>query len=154
MIYEIIIIAIIFTIPILLMLLLCYASYNTYKENKKIENKDTKKDSSKEIDIILQSDDIINKVNKLIDDLIENASNIYTILTIDSSDDGKYINSTVSDQMAEYIFQTIKKNMTFSIFNTIKLVYVINDEKDLDNLLKLRIKLFMINIIINNNIEK
>ncbi len=153
MIYEIIITAIISIILILLMLLLCYISYSIYKKNKKIENKDTK-DSSKEIDIILQSDDIVNKVNKLIDDLIENASNIYTILTIDSSDDGKYINSTASDLMAEYIFQTIKKNMTFSIFNTIKLVYVINDEKDLDNLLKLRIKLFMINIIINNNIEK
>lgn len=153
MIYEIIITTIISIILILLMLLFCYISYSIYKENKKIENKDTK-DSSKEIDIILQSDDIVNKVNKLIDDLIENASNIYTILTIDSSDDGKYINSTASDQMAEYIFQTIKKNMTFSIFNTIKLVYVINDEKDLDDLLKLRIKLFMINIIINNNIEK
>lgn len=153
MIYEIIITTIISIILISLTLLLCYVSYSIYKENKKIENKDTK-DSSKEIDIILQSDDIVNKVNKLIDDLIENASNIYTILTIDSSDDGKYINSTASDLMAEYIFQTIKKNMTFSIFNTIKLVYVINDEKDLDNLLKLRIKLFMINIIINNNIEK
>lgn len=153
MIYEIIITTIISIILISLTLLLCYVSYSIYKENKKIVNKDTK-DSSKEIDIILQSDDIVDKVNKLIDDLIENASNIYTILTIDSSDDGKYINSTASDLMAEYIFQTIKKNMTFSIFNTIKLVYVINDEKDLDNLLKLRIKLFMINIIINNNIEK
>ena len=153
MIYEIIITVIICIVLMLLPLLLCYTFYDINKKNKKIENKDIK-DPSKEIDIILQSDDIVNKVNKLIDDLIINASNIYTILTIDSSDDGKYINSSVSDQMAEYIFQTIKKNMTFSIFNTIKLVYVINDEKDLDNLLKLRIKLYMINIIINNNIEK
>lgn len=113
-----------------------------------------KKQNNEKIKILLSEKNIIEKINEIIDSLISNASSNYKILTIKDDKTEGYITPDMEKEMSDYIFQTVKNNMTEDIKDIISLIYVIDTEKKLDSLLLLRIKFYMINQIISNNIEK
>ena len=63
----------------------------------------------------------------------------------------KYINSKESEEMINYISSMVKLNMTPEIRELIGLVRVINSEKDLDDYLNLKIKIYVLAVIVNVN---
>jgi hypothetical protein len=105
--------------------------------------------SDSKIKIILE-DDSFDKVNQLIDSLINDAITMYYILNgvVEES----YITEKTTKEIQNYVFGTVKKNMTNGVLATIGLFYKIDKEEDLDELLKLRIKLHLISEITKQNL--
>ena len=105
------------------------------------------------IKILLSEENIIEKINTIIDSIIANAANNYLILTVQDDQREGYISPDIEREMSEYIFLTVKNNMTKDMKDLISMVYI-TENGELDKLLRLRIKFYMINRMINNNIEK
>lgn len=115
----------------------------------KLDNIDVNELSNQEIDILIQ-DDSIDKINNILDTHIKNAGSNYISLTINYSED-IYITEALGEEMSEYIFQSVKKNMTPATIKLLSLIYTIDSEEQLDEILKFRIKLFMITEIVRLN---
>lgn len=120
------------------------------ERGKRITKKSNNNDRLK---ILLSEENIIEKINTIIDSLISNAANNYLILTIQDDKKEGYISPDIEEEMSQYIYLTVKNNMTKDVKDMISMIYIIDGNK-LNSLLKLRIKFYMINRIINNNAEK
>lgn len=119
----------------------------------KIIGKKNKKEnhvSIKRLKLILNQDNIIEKVDSLVDEIIKKAADTYMILNV-NYDKEKYINSDESELMSKYIKSMVKLNMTPEIRELIGLVRVINSDKDLDDYLNLKIKIYVLAIMVNIN---
>lgn len=114
----------------------------------------TKKEANtemiKKLELILSQENIIDKIDGLVDDLIKKAANIYIILNF-GFDKEKYIISTESEEMSLYIKAMIKKNMSPEIRSLIGIIRNIESEKDLDDYLDLKIKLYVIAVVVDKN---
>lgn len=115
----------------------------------KLEKNDIDESQSQEIDILMQ-DDSVDKINNILDTHIKNAGNNYISLTLNYSDE-LYITEAIEHEMSTYIFQSVKKNITPALIKTLSLIYIINSEDQLDELLKFRIKLYLITEIVRLN---
>ena len=98
------------------------------------------------INKIILEDKYIEKVNLLIDDFINQASEVYQIMQL-SQTPNDYLKPEEAEVMKKYIFLSVKNNMTQEVQNALKSIYIINSEEDLDKILELRIKLYMINFM-------
>lgn len=113
----------------------------------------TKKEANtevKKLELILSQENIVDKIDGLVDDLIKKAANIYIILNF-GFDKEKYIISTESEEMSLYIKAMVKKNITPEIRSLIGLIRNIESEKDLDDYLNLKIKLYVIAVVVDKN---
>lgn len=113
----------------------------------------TKKEANtevKKLELILSQENIVDKIDGLVDDLIKKAANIYIILNF-GFDKEKYIISTESEEMSLYIKAMVKKNITPEIRSLISLIRNIESEKDLDDYLDLKIKLYVIAVVVDKN---
>ena len=122
------------------------------KKNRKKKRVVYRPDNER-IKILLSEENIIEKINTIIDSIIANAANNYLILTVQDDQREGYISPDIEKEMSEYIFLTVKNNMTKDMKDLISMIYI-TENGELDKLLRLRIKFYMINRMINNNIEK
>lgn len=122
------------------------------KKNRKKKRVAHRPDNER-IKILLSEENIIEKINTIIDSIIANAANNYLILTVQDDQREGYISPDIEREMSEYIFLTVKNNMTKDMKDLISMIYI-TENGELDKLLRLRIKFYMINRMINNNIEK
>lgn len=122
------------------------------KKNRKKKRVVHRPDNER-IKILLSEENIIEKINTIIDSIIANAANNYLILTVQDDQREGYISPDIEREMSEYIFLTVKNNMTKDMKDLISMIYI-TENGELDKLLRLRIKFYMINRMINNNIEK
>ena len=101
------------------------------------------------INIVLK-DDSFENVNQLIDSLINDAITMYYILSgvVEES----YITQKTAVEIQAYVSGMVKKNMTDAVLSTIKLFYKVDTEKELDDLLNLRIKLHLISEVTKQNL--
>lgn len=126
----------------------------TNKEQKNTKKKRVvHKPDNERIKILLSEENIIEKINTIIDSIISNAANNYLILTVQDDQREGYISPDIEREMSEYIFLSVKNNMTKDMKDLISMIYI-TENGELDKLLRLRIKFYMINRMINNNIEK
>ena len=102
-------------------------------------------------ELILKQDNYIEKVNELIDSLIRNAGETYVILNPNFNSSDKYITEHESEDMQQYIYIFISGNMTPDIKKIISSVYDISTDDKLKSILKLRIKLYILSLLVNAN---
>lgn len=102
-------------------------------------------------ELILKQDNYIEKVNELIDSLIRNAGETYVILNPNFNSSDKYITEHESEDMQQYIYLFISGNMTPDIKKIISSVYDISTDDKLKSILKLRIKLYILSLLVNAN---
>lgn len=142
-------IIILFTLLILLNLInvIFILRYNIEEKNKK-----SKKEEKENIELlkILLEPDSLNKIDTSLDQFIYNAGNNYTLFKL-SQKENHYITEEDQNEMIMYIFASVKKNMTKEMRRLIGLVHVINSEQDLDNLIQLRTKMYMLNFVVDYN---
>lgn len=131
--------------------LFIYEIYEDIKKNRNEKNKTelAEPDNIEKINILLQ-DKSIDKINELLDKLISDAADKYTILVL-VNDVNNYINQEQIKEMTQYITIMVSKNMTTSVKSVLKLIYNIDTDKDLNDVLDLRIKLFMIGYVTKYN---
>lgn len=121
-------------------------------ENKKEEDKkETKADELVQYLFTLKEGDvgIYRSVLNLIDDFIDEALNTY--FKLEALEEDHYITREESANISKYILASISKNMTPSVIYSLGLVYNVNTDEELTKFLKLRIKLRMIDLIVNVN---
>ena len=101
---------------------------------------------------LLLEDDIIDKVDNIIDTNIRMASDNYLDLTFGFRNiNDSYLTEEMQTEMSEYIYQSVQKNMTKDVVALISLVHKINNEEELEELIRFRIKMFMISLLIKTN---
>ena len=93
----------------------------------------------------------VDDINELIDKFITDAANIYIIMELGKDTGINYLNSAGINTMTTYIYGTVIRNMSDRVVDTIKLIYNVKNKEDLDNILNIRIKLYMINFTIDYN---
>lgn len=101
------------------------------------------------IKLVLEKNSFDN-VNILIDTIIKDAIDMYNILS--GVSDETYINTKMTEEMASYVYGMTVKKMTPAVKGAIGLFYDIDTDEKLDELLKLRIKLHLINEIYTQNL--
>lgn len=109
--------------------------------------KSTNIDHTNDINILL-GDKAVDNINALLDKLISEAADKYKILVIK---DELYITSKQIDEMTTYVTAMVNKNMTSSVLAALKLIYKIDNKKDLKDVLDLRIKIYMIGYALDHN---
>lgn len=99
--------------------------------------------------LVIQNDSFDN-VNKMLDTIIKDAIEMYTILNGVEQD--TYITNEMTNEMYDYVFGMTYKKMTPAVRSALGLFYNIDQEDELTNLLRLRIKLHLINEIYQQNL--
>lgn len=92
---------------------------------------------------------IYRSVLNMIDNFIDEALNTY--FKLEAPEEDHYITREESTNISKYLLASVSKNMTPSVIHTLSLVYNINTDEELTKFLKLRIKLRMIDLIVNVN---
>lgn len=101
------------------------------------------------IKYVLDEDNILDKINNLIDTMIKDAIELYSIFNIFNEE--TYINNEMAEELSNYCLGMVKNKLTDTMKNTIGIVYDISTEKKLDDVIKLRIKLHIINYMVEQN---
>ena len=119
----------------------------TTKENDNIVPIDN--GSVEKIKILMEKDSI-QKIDDLVDALISNAVDKYMILNV-NFDREKYLKQEEQEQLSQYVYGMVIKNMTKSVLDTIGLIYDISTDEKLKEFLDIRIKIYVLAIIVNQN---
>ena len=98
----------------------------------------------------LLQDNVHDKIYALIDSLIDDALDNYQILEL-SKNEAQYINEQESTKMEAYINQSLEKNMSEDMIRLIGLIYDIQYPGEEMDIVRVRIKLKLINFISEYN---
>ena len=125
--------------------------FNLSKKEEKEYYDERNKDNSIDIDKIkmVMEKDSLDNVHVLLDTIISDAIGMYNILN--GVTDETYYTEEMNNEMSVYVFGMTKKKMTKPVRDALGLFYEINTDKDLDDIIKLRIKLHLINVISQQN---
>jgi hypothetical protein len=82
--------------------------------------------------------------------LITGASENYIVFALPANPN-HYLTEKETEKMSKYIFGMVKKNLTEDVLSVISTVYKLDTEKDIDDLIHLRIKLHIINFLLSYN---
>ena len=136
---------------IVVFVMLIITDYNYTKTKDRLfnllrEKEDTNVDKMK----ILLEENAVNKIDEVLDTYINNAAVIYQVLEIAKSQK-EYLNNEDIERMIAYITTMVQKNMTKESVALLSLTHVIDNDNDLNDLIKLRTKLYVLNFSIGFN---
>lgn len=153
--YKLIIFVAIIAVTIILFILEYNLKYKKEKEKEDLPFVAIKKKNIELINTML-AEGYFDKVNALIDSFISVAGDNYTVFAL-SSNSNHYLTESDQETMTKYIYGNVKRNITPEVKDVISTVYIIDDEEEdnehnkLNQLINVRIKLYMINFIRNFN---
>lgn len=113
------------------------------------DGKSNKQKRNTEVMNIILEKDSYTDVNALIDAFIKDAIELYRILNVVVEE--TYLTKDKIKEMEGYVYQTVKRKMTKDIVDLISLFYVVESEKDIDDIIRLRIKLHLIQNAVEQN---
>lgn len=136
---------------IVVFVMLIITDYNYTKTKDRLfdllrEKEDVNVDKMK----ILLEENAVNKIDEVLDTYINNAAAIYQVLEIAKSQK-EYLNNEDIERMIAYITTMVQKNMTKESVALLSLTHVIDNDNDLNDLIKLRTKLYVLNFSIGFN---
>lgn len=144
---------IILIIGMIVFLILTRIDFYFLMKNFKKVNNENREEINVELATLLLGDNFVGKVNKLIDSLIQEQVEIYQVMILARDMSIHYIKAEDQDKMTKYIIYSVMKNISPELRELISLVYNTETDKDLENVISIRTKLFLINFITNYNKE-
>jgi uncharacterized membrane protein required for colicin V production len=108
-------------------------------------------DNTEHLKMLLE-DKSIEKINAVLDNLISTSAKTYMILNVTIEGKEKYITTEESEEMMTYIKASVLKNMTRDVRDLLGMIYKVDTDKDLNDLLTLKIKLYVLATMVNNNV--
>lgn len=99
---------------------------------------------------ILLEDKSVEKINNVLDSMIREVAGVYQIFAL-STIENQYINSEEQEKMERYIETVVGRNIHGELENLLKLIYKIDSDEDLKQLVSTRTKIYMIDFVINYN---
>ena len=128
-----------------------------YLITTRLSNKNKQVDNNGVIDLdrikILLENNAVDRIDEVLDKYIINAANIYQVLEI-AKTQKEFLNSEDIERMISYISTMVLKNMTPETISLLSITHVINNNKDLMDLIQLRTKLYVLNFSIEFNVIK
>jgi hypothetical protein len=128
-----------------------------YLITTRLSNKNKQVDNNGVVDIdrikILLENNAVDRIDEVLDKYIINAANIYQVLEI-AKTQKEFLNSEDIERMISYISTMVLKNMTPETISLLSITHVINNNKDLIDLIQLRTKLYVLNFSIEFNVIK
>ena len=128
-----------------------------YLITTRLSNKNKQVDNNGVIDLdrikILLENNAVDRIDEVLDKYIINAANIYQVLEI-AKTQKEFLNSEDIERMISYISTMVLKNMTPETISLLSITHVINNNKDLIDLIQLRTKLYVLNFSIEFNVIK
>ena len=129
--------------------------YSTFEIKKRytleIEKIKTEKPDPKLLELLTKEKSFEN-INKVLDDLIEKVVNDYTLLAL-SRDNDNYLNSKQIETMENYVVESVKRNMSKTLIQLLGLIYKIDTDKDLHEVVKLKCKSYLIGFVSQYNAD-
>lgn len=115
-------------------------------------NNKTKKEPEINIEVLklLLSENSAEKIDTALDQFINAAGDNYTLFKL-TQNSTHYITEEIQKEMILYIKASVMKNMTKEMRTLIGLTHVIESEKDLEDLIMVRTKLYVLNYMVNYN---
>ena len=109
-----------------------------------------------EVAEILLKDNILEKINTIIDSLVQQYTDVYNIMVISNTTQIEYINAKEQENMEKYVTHMVLTSISPDLKNLMGLVYNVQTAEDLKNVVSLRVKMFLINYLVqyNNDIEE
>ena len=125
--------------------------YFLFRESKKEKNINPPINvtSTEKIKLLLEKDSVEN-INNIIDSLIKQAIDRYMILNVNFNKEA-YLNEDAINELSLYAFGTVKDNMTPTVKELIGLIYDISTDEKMDEFIKLRIKIYVLAIVVKTN---
>ena len=99
---------------------------------------------------LLLSENSAEKIDTALDQFINAAGDNYTLFKL-TQNTTHYITEEIQKEMILYIKASVMKNMTKEMRTLIGLTHVINSEEDLEDLITVRTKLYVLNYMVNYN---
>lgn len=114
----------------------------------------TKESIDTDLANMMLQDNFVEKVNLLIDSVIKEHAEVYQVMVLSTNEDkAQYITTEQQDEMQKYVLHMTMKNISPELRSIIKLVYNIDDPKDFRDMISIRVKLYLINFIVEYNKE-
>lgn len=130
-------------------------------KQKNKEEEIIEKDLDPKLVEVLLKENTIETIDKLIDQCIKDAGDIYNIMILSPNQlvngNSSYITEKEQQEMSEYIYQNLMKTrINSTLKKIIGYTYKVDTEEELESVIRLRIKLYMLNFINQYNalIEK
>jgi len=124
--------------------------HDEYKNRKKEKVQRVSKTPNIEKIKILLDEKSIENIDNFINRLINQSIETYMIMNVTTKE--HYINSKESEKISEYVYASIMKyHMTQDVKDTIGIIYDISTNEKLENLLKLKIKINILALLVDNN---
>lgn len=101
------------------------------------------------IKILLETDSI-SKIDGILNTFISNAADIYQILEL-SQNQKEIITSEDINKMVNYIVASVNKNMTDDTISLLKLIHRLDSPKDINDLIELQTKLYVLKFVVDYN---
>ena len=140
----------IFHIVILVVILFSITAIVITLSNKNELMPTTKMEDVEKIKILLSSKDTVENIDVIIDNIIKTAADRYMIFNVNYDPDS-YLTKENSEEMALYVFGSVKMDLTDTMKATIGLVHNIDTEEKLDDFLRLRVKMYVLALLIKTN---
>ena len=106
---------------------------------------------TEEIKILLNTENVIEKINNLLNDKIKEAADRYMIFNVRFNGEDAYLPQDTVDEMSKYVFGTVRSNITPAMRELIGLIYDVETDERLDSLIDINVKMYMLNEIVKTN---
>jgi hypothetical protein len=133
--------------------LIMFFSILDYKKEKDERNSIPKDNVNPEILDLLMTDKFLEKVNALIDSLIQQYTDVYQVMILSTATDIEFIKTKEQEEMQKYVSHMVVESISPELKKLIGLVYNVSTAEDLKNVINLRTKLFLINYIVQYNAD-
>ena len=133
--------------------LIIFFSILDYKKEKDERNSIPKNNVNPEILDLLMTDKFLEKVNALIDSLIQQYTDVYQVMILSTATDIEFIKTKEQEEMQKYVSHMVVESISPELKKLIGLVYNVSTAEDLKNVINLRTKLFLINYIVQYNAD-
>ena len=122
-----------------------------FKQNK-IKEVREKHEFNVEISKLILEDKLVEKSNEIIDSLIKEYIDIYQVMVL-SMNELQYINAEEQDKLQKYIIYKVFHSLSLDVRDVISLAYNTNTDKELEEVVSIRTKMFLLNYIVEFNKE-
>lgn len=133
--------------------LIIFFSILDYKKEKDKRNSMPRDNVNPEILDLLMTDKFLEKVNALMDSLIQQYTDVYQVMILSTATDIEFIKTKEQEEMQKYVSHMVIESISPELKKLIGLVYNVSTAEDLKNVINLRTKLFLINYIVQYNAD-
>lgn len=125
--------------------------FDKFKQNK-IKEIEEKHEFNVEVSKLILEGKLVEKSNEIIDSLIREYTDIYQVMVL-SMNELQYITAEEQDKLQKYIIYKVFHSLSPNVRDVISLAYNTNTDKEIEEVVSTRTKMYLLNYIVEFNKE-